>query len=368
MVVLAAAFLLVSWVMARYVNINTFSLHGMYRDRLVRAYLGASNPDRRASQFTGFSSTDDIPMSDLDPGQRPFHVVNLTLNLVSASRLAWQQRKAQSFTITPLHSGNHDLGYRPSSEYGGGVTLGTAVALSGAAASPNMGHHSSPVVGFIMTLFNARLGAWLGNPGPRGERSWTRPGPLSAIRSLVKEALGQTSERSEFVYLSDGGHFENLGLYEMVRRRCRHILVLDSGCDPDSRYDDLGNALRKVRIDLGIPITFHDRNTEPLRQKKRRCAVATIEYSKVAPTLEDGFLIYVKPLLLGNEPPDVASYAASHPTFPHQTTADQWFNESQTESYRSLGLLTIEEICQGWEGDSLESLVEHVETAYLASA
>ncbi len=362
---LAAGFLLLSWIMARYVNINTFSLHGMYRDRLVRAFLGASNAERRASRFTGFSRTDDIPMSQLDPGQRPFHVVNLTLNLVAASRLAWQQRKAESFTVTPLHCGNHELGYRPSAEYGGGITLGTAVALSGAAASPNMGYHSSPVVGFIMTLFNARLGSWLGNPGPPGESSWKRPGPLSAIRSLMKEALGQTSDRSEFIYLSDGGHFENLGLYEMVRRRCRTIVVLDSGCDPDFSYDDLGNALRKIRIDLRVPITFHERHARPLRDRRRRCAVATIEYSAVDASAEDGRLIYVKPLLLGSEPPDVASYAAAHPAFPHQSTADQWFDESQTESYRSLGLLTIDEMCGGWGSGSLDDLCRHLETVYL---
>ena len=287
---------------------------------------------------------------------------------MAASRLSWQQRKAESFTVTPLHSGNSALGYRPSAEYGGGITLGSAVALSGAAASPNMGYHSSPVVGFIMTLFNARLGAWLGNPGPPGAQSWKLPGPLSAIRSLIKEALGQTSDKSEFVYLSDGGHFENLALYEMVRRRCRQVLVLDGGCDPDFTYDDLGNALRKIRIDFGIPITFHDQDARPLRDRKRRCAVATIEYSKADPASEDGVLIYVKPMRLGSEPPDVASYAAAHPEFPHQSTADQWFDESQTESYRLLGLLTIDEICRGWDGDSLGSLVEHVETAYLPSS
>jgi hypothetical protein len=365
---LALALLSVSWIMARYVNINTFSLHAMYRDRLIRAYLGASNPHRRASHFTGFAANDDLPMADLDPALRPFHVVNLTLNLVGSSRLAWQQRKAEPFTVTPLHCGNASLGFRPTDEYGGGITLGTAVALSGAAASPNMGYHSSPVVGFIMTLFNTRLGAWLGNPGTPGARSWKLPGPLSAIRSLVKEALGQTSDETPYVYLSDGGHFENLGLYEMVRRRCRQIVVFDAGCDPDFNYDDLGNALRKIRIDMGVPITFSDAGTNPLREGVRRCAVATVEYSKADPPSEDGFLVYVKPLLLGNESPDVASYAAANPTFPHQSTADQWFDESQTESYRLLGLQTIDEICDGWDGGSLASLREHIESVYLSTA
>ena len=78
------------------------------------------------------------------------------------------------------------------------------------------------------------------------------------MRLIVNEALGQTSDESEYVYLSDGGHFENLAIYEMVRRRCRTIVVLDGGCDPEFRYEDLGNALRKIRIDLGIPIDFED--------------------------------------------------------------------------------------------------------------
>jgi hypothetical protein len=284
---------------------------------------------------------------------------------VAGSRLAWQQRKAASFTVTPQTCGSGDVGYRPSSEYGGGVSLGTAVAISGAAASPNMGYHSSPVVAFIMTLFNARLGAWLGNPGPPGKGAWREAGPMSAVRSLVKEALGQTSDQSAYVYLSDGGHFENLGLYEMVRRRCRAIVVLDGGCDPDFTYDDLGNALRKIRIDLRIPIDFGDAQARPLRERRKRCAVGTIRYSAVDGPGTDGQLVYVKPMLLKNEGPDVVSYAAAHPAFPHQPTGDQWFDESQTESYRSLGLHTVDEMCGGWEGGSLADLCRHLDTVYL---
>jgi hypothetical protein len=364
----ALMFIGMSVVMARFVNINTFSLHGMYRDRLIRAYLGASNAERRASRFTGFAVNDDIPMHHLDPAQRPLHVLNLALNLVAGSRLAWQQRKAASFTVTASHCGSRDVGYRPSARFGGGITLGTAVAISGAAASPNMGYHSSSIVGFIMTLFNARLGSWLGNPGPAGRRTWRDPGPLSAVRSMVKEALGQTSDQSEYVYLSDGGHFENLGLYEMVRRRCRDIVVLDGGCDPDFHFDDLGNALRKIRIDLRIPIDFEDESVRPLKEQRKRWAVATIRYSAVDGAGTDGRLLYIKPMLLGNEGPDVASYAAANPSFPHQSTSDQWFDESQTESYRSLGLHTVDEICRGWKGGTISDLCRQLETEYLPPA
>ncbi len=360
--------LVLSHVMARYININRFSLHAMYRNRLIRAYLGASNPKRNAARFTGFAPEDNLLMRDLQTGFKPFHVVNVALNLVSGERLAWQQRKAQSFTVSPLHSGNYELGYRDSAEYGGrdGITLGTAVTISGAAASPSMGYHSSPVKGFVMTLLNARLGAWLGNPGDAGERTWRQDGPRSAVGSLVREALGLTDNTSAYVYLSDGGHFENLALYEMILRRCRQIVVLDSGCDPAFTYEDLGNALRKVRIDLKVPVDFEDQYIHPMREKKRRCAIATIRYSAVDATWPDGQLIYIKPMLLGTEPPDVEAYAAANPSFPHQSTGNQWFNESQTESYRMLGLNTLNEICRGWNGDSLEDFGRHVREMYLA--
>jgi hypothetical protein len=355
--ILALLYFLLGMVSAYFININLFSLNSMYRNRLVRAYLGASNQDRKPNPFTGFDEKDNLPMSEIDTQHKPFHILNLTLNLVAGKKLAWQQRKAESFTVSPLHCGSQDLGYRPSAEYGDKISLGQATAISGAAASPNMGYHSSPVVGFIMTLFNARLGAWLGNPGEHGDKTWTLRGPQSAVGSLVKEAFGLTDNTSEYVYLSDGGHFENLGLYEMVRRRCRYIVVLDSGCDQDFTYEDLGNAIRKIRIDLNIPITFPDALDRPLREKKKRCAVASIGYSNVdGQEASNGFLIYVKPMCLGNESPDVQSYQCQQIAFPHQSTADQWFNESQTESYRMLGQDTMDEISHGMKEPTLESL------------
>jgi Patatin-like phospholipase len=351
---LAAGFLLLSLFSSRYINTNMFSLNAMYRNRLIRAYLGASNPKRNASLFTGFAENDNMRMSEIDTAYKPFHVLNLTLNLVAGERLAWQQRKAESFTVSPLHCGSSDLGYRPSAQYCEGITLGTAMAISGAAASPNMGYHSSPVVGLIMTLFNARLGGWLGNPGIHGEKTWKLRGPRSAVGSLVKEAFGLTNDKSNYVYLSDGGHFENLGLYEMVQRRCRYIVVLDSGADPCFTYEDLGNALRKIRIDMNIPIEFEETLGRPLQDKKKRCAVARIGYSKVDGECEDGYLVYVKPMFLGNESPDVRSYHSEQLDFPQQSTANQWFNESQTESYRMLGLETMDEISRHLKGATLD--------------
>jgi hypothetical protein len=360
--VFAFVFLAFAWLMARCININRFSLHGMYRNRLIRAYLGASNDKPDINKFTGFDQGDDLHMGDMAPGLKPFHVVNATLNLVAGKRLDWQQRKAECFTISPLHCGNFNLGYRPSREYGGkgGISLGTAMALSGAAASPNMGYYSSPVFGFIMTLLNARLGAWLGNPGPAGDSTWRDEGPRSAVQSLVREAFGLTNEKCPYIYLSDGGHFENLGVYEMVRRRCRYIIVLDGAADGDLKFGDLGNALRKVRIDFKVSIKFQDGWEQELRNREKRWAVGTIGYS-AAGKGEDGYLIYIKPLMCGTEPPDVVAYHADRADFPHESTADQFFNESQTESYRVLGIHTVNEMCEGLNvNKDFPALVNHI--------
>jgi hypothetical protein len=157
------------------------------------------------------------------------------------------------------------------------------MAISGAAASPNMGYHSSPLVSLILALFNVRLGWWLGNPGECGERTFWGSGnihayemesPRWALRPFINELFGMTSEDRPFVYLSDGGHFENLGLYEMVRRRCKYIVVSDAGCDPDFAFEDLGDSVRKISIDLGFKITFfgirtlRNRMEEDQRERK----------------------------------------------------------------------------------------------------
>jgi hypothetical protein len=155
------------------------------------------------------------------------------------------------------------------------------------------------------------------------------------------------------VYLSDGGHFENLGLYEMVVRRCAYIVVSDAGCDIDYVFEDLGNAIRKIRIDLGIPIEFPDGIAiDAARQGNgnEHGAIGRIGYSAVDGAVKDGVLIYLKATRSGDEPVDVQNYAAAHPAFPHESTANQWFGESQFESYRMLGLHTIEAVAGEYDG------------------
>jgi hypothetical protein len=358
---------IIGFVASKFVNINRFSLHALNRNRLIRAFLGASNPDRKrnADPFTDFAEADNCPMHELwhqgrPASWQPFHVVNMALNIVSTKNLAWQERKAESFTVSPLHAGTACKAYRSSREYGHrnrGISLGTAVAISGAAASPNMGYHSSPAVTFLMALFNVRLGWWLGNPGKEGNKTYRGEGPNFAIRLLLAEAFGLTTDDNPYIYLSDGGHFENLGLYEMVRRRCRFIVLSDAGCDPDFAFEDLGNAVRKIKLDLGVTIRFDGLTELKTRSKDGGevdprtpyYAIGEIDYPAAdrdsdRDKVENGVIMYLKPAYHGTEEVDIRSYATAHPDFPHQSTAEQWFSESQFESYRALGFQIMDEV------------------------
>lgn len=353
-----ATFALLALAFSWPININRFSLHAMYRARLVRTYLGASRPNRAASvnRFTDLDEADNIALSDLSR-HRPLHIVNIALNLVGGKNLAWQQRKAESFTASRLRTGSLRIGYQKSSTYaqrGGterGLTLGSAITISGAAASPNMGYHSSPMLSFVMTLFNARLGWWLANPGPKGKGKWRNDGPTISFTPIINEALGRTNDESKWVYLSDGGHFENLGLYEMILRRSKTIVIVDGSQDQSYCFEDLGNAVRKVRVDLGIPIEFQSGLPIYASQdvRNRYCAVGKILYHCVDGKDDkgvdlEGTIIYIKACLNGSEPADVLHYAASAHDFPQQGTEQLWFDESQFESYRRLGTHIVEKI------------------------
>ena len=262
--------------------------------------------------------------------------------------------KAEPFTVTRFHSGSFRVGYQASKTYGSGstrdgISLGTAMTISGAAASPNQGYHSSPITALVMTLFNARLGWWLANPGEPGRRFWDKNGPAFGIRPILDEAMGNTTDANRYVYLSDGGHFENLGLFEMVLRRCHFIVAIDAGADPAYIKEDLGNAVRKIRIDLGVPIEFPEfpegLPTDPaIGLKAKHCALGEILYDCVDRHAQNGLLLYIKPLLTGDEPADVLNYHSANLDFPQQSTTDQWFDESQFESYRRLGAHSIEAI------------------------
>ena len=314
------------------VDVNVFSLHATYRDRLVTRVPGRLEKRTAQNPFTGFDRHDDLRLSCLadsyfsaadwpavsrlawelaeSPDRKaideidrdlitatlkaaatdasviesivgrwnavlgraaeplrtrarklmdsqrlgpPLHIVNTALNLTTGKDLAWQERQAASFTFTPLHAGSSITHFRRVGAERAhlGPTLGAALAISGAAANPAMGYHSSPLVTFLLTLLNGRLGVWTGNPA--NERTYTHSHPrgFRVFHPALLEAFGQTTAGGRYVNLSDGGHFENLGLYELVRRQCRYIVAIDSGADEGFAFEDLGNAVRKIRVDLG---------------------------------------------------------------------------------------------------------------------
>jgi hypothetical protein len=334
-----------------YFNVNTFSMHGLYRNRLMRAFLGSARGKRTPDPFTNFDVNDNTRMVDAPavPGA-PLHIVNATLNLVGGKNLAWQERKAESFTFSPLHCGSSRVGYQRTLTYAGerGPTLATTMAISGAAASPNMGYNSSALMTMLMTFFNVRLGWWLPNPGRSGSRVHQYSSPDRALPALRDEITGHTNDTDEWVYLSDGGHFENLGLYEMVWRRCQKIVVIDGSADPQFTMEDLGNAFRKIYIDLGIPIepaNSSAANIEPgMGESNRHCAVFSIRYECVHEKAPNGTLVYIKSSLCSKLPDDVKQFAVQHTAFPHDPTFNQFFREAQFESYRRLGSHVIQHI------------------------
>ncbi len=225
-----------------------------------------------------------------------------------------------------------------------------------------------------MTLFNVRLGSWLPNPRlDKGMKFFSSSSPRLALLPLLNEAVGMTNDTGNFVQLSDGGHFENLALYEMVMRRCRRVIVVDGGADPKFQFEDLANAIRKVRIDLGIQIEFRQQNKigSGNNADALYCAIADIRYREIdGPGAEDGKLIYLKPSVKGTETIDVRNYAATHVDFPNETTANQFFNEAQFESYRKLGMTMVQEImaCAAEQAYTMEEFFTAAEQYSVAPA
>jgi hypothetical protein len=139
--------------------------------------------------------------------------------------------------------------------------------------------------------------------------------------------------------LSDGAHFENLALYELVRRHCRYIIVSDCGADPEVAFDDFGNAMRRIREDFGVEIDIDLSPLKPnaARLSKQHVAVGSITYDPRGDRKDTAVLLYLKPTLTGDEPGDITQYRTRNEDFPHESTGDQFYDEAQWESYRRLG-------------------------------
>ena len=336
---------------------NTLTVHGFYKARLVRAYMGASNDERRTArdaEITEAVPGDDVPLVGLQNTSHgaPYHLVNTTLNLVGARDLATVQRVSDYFVMSKRFCGSFRTGYRPTSEYScGTVSLGTAVAVSGAAASPNMGAQTpTAALSMLLTLFNVRLGFWAPTPN-RGY--WRAGSPRLWPVYTIQELLSQTTDLQPFSYLTDGGHFDNTGAYSLIQRGCRFILIGDCGADPRPSFADVGDLVRKARIDFGTEIEI---DLSPLlaEEPTRHYAVGTIRYSATHAKMlgltdeeRNGFIIVIKPNRTAGASADVLQYGFDNAAFPQQSTADQWFDEQQFESYRRLGCISADSLFAG---------------------
>lgn len=326
--------------------LNRSSLHHFYRSRLARTYLGAANAARSpCSKVTEPEQEDDVLFSKYEPQATggPVHLLNVCVNQTyQHSGLFNIDRQGQLMTVAGPslvkleQSSWEEL---PAST----ETLGTWMAVSGAAAAPGLGAATQPGWAAMLTTLGIRLGYWRDSGIESRPCTWLAR-HLPKYNYLLCELFAHLPGNNERVqYLSDGGHSENTGAYPLLAAGCRLIVLADCGADPAYRFDDLENLIRRARIDLGVDIRFVEWDpsmpafgtlSDVAAPDKNAClAAATISY----PTGDTGVLIVVKPNIASDLPEDVYNYSRDNPSFPQQTTADQIFGEDQWESYYALG-------------------------------
>ncbi len=366
-----------------FTNETTSLPHLFYRERLATAFIGKRT--RGAYQELGYDQlpwSEALKFSDLDrcetgPAALPRLVVCANVN---ASEVVPPGRGGASFTFEKDFMGGPVTGYVRTTSMEqrtklGTVTLPAGMAISGAAVAPSMGKMTRAGLRFAMALFDLRLGVWLPNPGREGwdrftaldvwaerqlaepivsplrdadaarvrvDRPFRRPG----MKYVFFEALGMNSLRDQHVYVTDGGHFENLGLVELLRRGCGRIVCLDAAGDDVHHFNTLSEAIDLARADLGVE--FH-LNLGPLTppgedQPSSRCCIrGTFTY----PNGVEGTILFVKAAICENLPIEVLAYKERDARFPSHPTTDQFFNEMTFESYRALGQHAVRE---GFEG------------------
>jgi hypothetical protein len=197
---------------------------------------------------------------------------------------------------------------------------------------------------FLLTIFNVRLGLWIRNPRRKTfllpRLNGNPSSPAFGLFYLLAELFGMVNDAAAFVYLTDGGHFENMGLYELVRRHCMTIVICDAEQDGGRNFEGIGMAIRKCRIDCGAEIELDIAKLELTGEppvSPCHSVMGTIQY----PSGATGRILYIKTAFTKGLPADLINYHKGHHAFPNDTTTDQWFTESQFESYRRLGEVSV---------------------------
>lgn len=236
---------------------------------------------------------------------------------------------------------------------GGDVTLPGMMAISGAAISPLMGRFTLPGFRFLMAMLNIRLGVWLRNPnlGAVSSNGGTQPGKpakrrlrkaLDAVGKgwrepgalyVLKEALGLANAKRDYVYVSDGGHWENLGLAELLQRRCTEVIVVDASGDPG--LGDISRAMSVARAEAGVEFDF-----DP------SCTIAGEDGLAESPVKAgsfryhdglEGHIYYIRCVLWKDAPSDLRLFAERERPFPNHPTSNQFLSGELFDAYRALG-------------------------------
>ncbi|MGA7383774.1 MAG: patatin-like phospholipase family protein [Methylocella sp.] len=365
-----AAFVISTFV-ALIINPNRTSLYRLYRDRLSKAFL--FDPKNRDEHHD--LQLYEPKLYDIDTALCPYPIVNASLNIEGSQYANKRGRNADFFVFTPEYIGSAATGYigtRQITKTEPTLDLGTAMAISAAAVSSNMGALTIKPLAFTLAVLNVRLGYWLRNPCP----NYAHP-PITRLRDwliarlfqlhsfvLFTEMFSWITEVSPKVLLTDGGHIENLGVYSLLKRRCKVIIAIDAIADPAMGFGAFLTLERYARIDLGAIIDLpwqairdcnlavdkafgvadEDGSAIP-RSPGPHCAAGEIQYGPNKN--EKGILLYVKASLSGDEDDYLLDYKRRNRAFPHETTGDQFFGEEQLEVYRALGFHIMKGLLTG---------------------
>lgn len=314
------------------ININFTSPHRQYRKKLAEAYL--VQPAKAPKPARPFEQAVETKLSETTSPRAPYHLINAALNVPGSMNPKMQGRLTDFFLFSRAFCGSPLTDYRPTTEWerkDSHLDLATAMAISGAAAAPQMGLGTKRRMSFWLALLNVRLGYWVRNPAKKSGLYGASPG----LSFLLKEMTGSMDEHSPWLYLSDGGHIENLGVYELLRRRCQFILAVDGEQDERMTFAGLTTLQRLAAIDLGVKI---DINLDDLRLNEQELSRSHFRFCRIEYLGKQyGYLLYIKLSLTGNEGGFLRRYRLDEPTFPHHSTANQFFTEAQFEAYRSLG-------------------------------